>query len=567
MQDTILILRTRLKIANNYVPRFRDHFVIHLFVFLAVMTALVIGGTLFFFYIFSILERQEDFGSMLMNRLIGMVMMAFFSMLIFSNLIITLSTTYISREVEYLVAQPISHSTVFFVKMVEAIFYSSWAFAILSLPLFMSYGIVREVPLAFYPLVILLIVPYLVVPAGIGALGTMILSALLPARKAMKWSVLLTALIILASMIILKNSNLRGSLLGANIDNFSQILNGLKMGQVLWAPHYWMTQGMISLGEGDYKTFAYWLAMLTSTALMLVQINAWLAPRLFYRGWCKARESSSGKEGARTWGMKLFDQIESVLSILKRSTRALVVKDLKTFWRDPAQWSQLIILFGLLFIYMANLRSAYSQGNGLAKLIPAWQTVLSFFNMGATCFVLSILTTRFVYPMLSLEGKQFWVVGLAPIDRNKVVWQKYWLCWTTSLVLTQALMLFSNWILDAPIFMRVLGAITLFFMSFGLTSLAVGLGATTPNFKEDNPARIANGLGGTLNVIISLTYIATIIAIEFFPALLVISGKLNVYVHPVRLLILCGLGLILVHSLAIFAPMIIGLRRWRNIEF
>ena len=36
-----------------------------------------------------------------MIRLIKMVLLAFFSMLIFSNLIIMLTTTYISREVEF----------------------------------------------------------------------------------------------------------------------------------------------------------------------------------------------------------------------------------------------------------------------------------------------------------------------------------------------------------------------------------------------------------------------------------------------------------------------------------
>lgn len=566
MRQVLRILRTRIRIANNYMPSLRDHLIVHLLVGIGVLAFLLVGGTVFFYSLFAFLDRQEDFGALLMNRLIGMVMMAFFSMLVFSNLIVTLSTTYISREVEYLIAQPVRHSSVFFVKMLESMFYSSWAFVILSLPLFTSFGVVRGVSPWFYPLVALLVLPFLAIPAALGSLLTMLLSAFLPARRALKWSVSLLALGILGGIAVLRQSGLRGLLLSGDMESFTEIMNVLRVGKVLWAPHYWVSQGMISLGERNFAEFAYWLAMLAATALMLLQVCAWLAPPLYYRGWCMAREGSGGRGPAPGPGRALFTWCEARLALLRPGDRALVMKDLRTFWRDPTQWTQLIILFGLLFIYIANLRSAYFQNMPLRTLIPGWRTVLAFFNMSATCFVISILTTRFVYPMLSLEGKQFWIVGLAPIDRSRVVWQKYWLCWTTSIVLTQSLMLFSNWMLGLEWRMYALSAITVFLMSFGLTSLAVGLGAATPSFKEDNPARIANGLGGTLNVILSLIYITLVIALQVTPAFLANTGRLARLDNPWVVLGPCLAAMILVHCAAIILPMHIGLARWRRME-
>jgi ABC-2 type transport system permease protein len=44
-------------------------------------------------------------------------------------------------------------------------------------------------------------------------------------------------------------------------------------------------------------------------------------------------------------------------------------------------------------------------------------------------------------------------------------------------------------------------------MTFVLNSLAVGLGALFPNFKEDHPGKIVNGFGGTLCLVLSFVYI------------------------------------------------------------
>ena len=66
---------------------------------------------------------------------------------------------------------------------------------------------------------------------------------------------------------------------------------------------------------------------------------------------------------------------------------------------------------------------------------------------------------------------------------------------------------------------------TLFFLmailllTTGLNSLALGLGALFPDFREQNPAKIVSGFGGTLCLIASFIYIAGCVAIALLPAL------------------------------------------------
>ena len=44
------------------------------------------------------------------------------------------------------------------------------------------------------------------------------------------------------------------------------------------------------------------------------------------------------------------------LSFLPSSTRALAVKEIKTFFRDQTQWSQLFLIAALVIIYIYNFK-------------------------------------------------------------------------------------------------------------------------------------------------------------------------------------------------------------------
>ncbi|MBN1477768.1 hypothetical protein JXA47_13530 [Candidatus Sumerlaeota bacterium] len=559
------VLAVKYRIVNNHLAGIRNHFLIHLAVGLGILAILIGGGMAFFQWLFIGLMGFEPFGPILMDRLTGVVFMAFFAMLVFSNLVITLSTTYISREIDFYMAQPIAHSVTFTVKLIESIIYSSWAFVLLAFPLFVAYGMAREAPWTFYPLCLLLVIPFIVIPAGLGALITMVISAFLPARRSRALTAVFAAVLGLVSVLIVRALGSRTLGGRAGESEFAELFNFLNMGSSPLLPSLWLREGVIAASETDMGKFLYWWLMLATTALMSLQACLWLIPRLFYRGWCLTRESASGPTSRGR--LSLFRAIDAAFAWLPRTTRAFVAKDIRTFWRDPAQWSQLIILLGLLALYIANIRHAAAQNQTIGILIGRYQHVIAFFNLGATCFILSILSTRFVYPMLSLEGKQFWIVGLAPLRREAVVWEKYWVCWIASLLMCEPLMIFSNHILGVGGAMMLISTVAVAVMSFGLTSLAVGLGAAMPNFNEDNPARIANGLGGTLNVVLSLVYIGVTTLLLFVPARLIDLGQLRDSGHWQRWGTLHLALIVMVNAVVIIAPMWLGLRRWRRMEF
>src|SRR5207302_3551392 len=106
-----------------------------------------------------------------------------------------------------------------------------------------------------------------------------------------------------------------------------------------------------------------------------------------------------------------------------------------------------------------------------------------YLNLAASALTLSTLTTRFVFPQFSLEGRRLWIIGLAPIGLPRVLLQKLCLSSGASISVTVTLMTASSLMLHLP-WQRVFffaGSIAV--MSGTLCGLAVGLGALFPNLK------------------------------------------------------------------------------------
>ena len=570
-QHTFLVLKTKWTIAQNAVRHMKSHLYVHFAVGLLMVFMLVGGGTGLFWVVFRTLMRQQVFGAPLMDRLVGIVLLVFFSMLLFSNLIITLSTTYISKEVEFLMALPISRQSIFRQKLVESIIYSSWAFALLSFPLFMSFGMVRHTPWYFYPLIAVLVLPFLVIPASLGAIVTMVMTSILPARKTRILTVGLGIASLTGSVLMAKVTGLSQLLARADQSDFLQIMNALAVGNSPMLPSAWLSNALLAIAPPDAAdrnmgAFFYWLGMLVATALFLLEVCRWLVPPLYYRGWCLSRDAAVHERESHA-KFSPFAVIDRVLeTVLPKPTAGLLSKDLKTFWRDPSQWTQLVVLFGLMVLYVSNLGASRKYNKTLELVLDNWKTLLTFLNLAATCFILSILTTRFVYPMLSLEGRGFWTVGLAPIPRTRIVWQKFVLCLLLCVGVSLPLMLMSNFILQitGTFVWTSLGAVVV--MSLGLTSLSVGIGAIVPDFKEDNPARIANGVGGTLNVLLSLVYIGVSVVLMALPVTMAGSHSgLGIFLREWRTPYLVAVALF--ELFVIVMPLRVGLRRWERMEF
>jgi len=284
-------------------------------------------------------------------------------------------------------------------------------------------------------------------------------------------------------------------------------------------PSAWTAKAVQAWGDGLGVHGAFYFAVLMSNALFGLLLGFRGVGRLFYSGWSYLASSRAEQyqiasterqaQGIReSWLQRIADH----LPLGTRADRALMVKDTRLFWRDPTQWSQFMIFFGLLGVYVLNLRNV-----GYDFTSPFWGTMIRYLNLTACALTLSTLTTRFVFPQFSLEGKRIWILGLIPMEMHRIVMSKYWSSFGLTSIITGSMMIVSSQMLQLNGWETLFFVLAIIVMSGTLTAIAMGLGTLYPNLKEDNPSKIVSGFGGTLCLILSFLYIALFIGALTIP--------------------------------------------------
>ncbi len=439
-----------------------------------------------------------NLSDLVMARLLMVFALALFVMLIFSNVLIAFTTLYRSREVAYLVQSPISTPAFFLGRFYECVTFSSWASAFLGSPVMLAYGLESDAPLSFYMALIGFYLPFVTIPAALGSIlaigGVRFLSEIGRGGWLILGGVILMVLC----------ASFRGQLEAPSFAETPslQALNAtLGRAHSPFLPSAWAAQGVLAAATGDHRESVFRFLLLLSNALFLLWLATLAAERWFYAGWSNL--AGIGKHRTRRWGV--LQRLEWLLQPLPQPSRSLIAKDLRLFWRDPAQWSQFVLFFGIMTIYVANLSGA--RGFAGQEGWRAWGTLL---NLGAAMLILASLTTRFVYPLISLEGRRFWILGLSPVTLRHILWQKFWLSVGSTSVFTISLAILSAIQLDLDRTAFMISVAGIAATTLALSGLAVGLGSLYPNFEEDNPARIVSGMGGTLNFLLSMVYIALV---------------------------------------------------------
>ncbi len=262
---------------------------------------------------------------------------------------------------------------------------------------------------------------------------------------------------------------------------------------------------------------------------------------------------------------------EKLMFLLPRETQLLIIKDIRLFRRDPVQWSQFIIFFGLLMLYFANIDRFRQHRADLS--IMTWVNIVSFLNLAVVGLILSTFTTRFIYPLISLEGRRFWILGRLPIERDTILWGKFLFAACGSWVPCAVLVLASDVLLDVSLVVIVIHQFISVLLCIGLSGMAVGLGAIMPDFREQSPSKIAAGFGGTLNLVLSAIYILLVVLMTALPChfyLLTSDADLQSQLgqpQNLKLWVALGLaGVLLLAALVTIIPLRSGLKAFRNLE-
>lgn len=500
----------------------------------------------------------------------GMFFMSLSVMLVFSSAIILYSSLFRAADLVLLLTLPARVERVFLHKFQDAVLLSSWAFILLASPMLVAYGLVESAPWYYFVMLVPFLVAFTYLPGGVGAVCCLLIVRWLPSRRVLVLGGFVVAAAAIAVLIGWSlTTRAESDLLTARW--FQEMLGRLRITEHRLLPSWWLSSGLLSASRDQWADSVLFLALLISNALFSRQVATLIAARIYRHGYSRLHASQPARRRSRAgW---LDTAIGYFTSPLPLPMRLMIVKDARLFFRDPVQWSQFLIFFGLLLLYFVNIRRFHYD-----MYYVGWVNMISFLNVSVVGLLLSTFTTRFIFPMISLEGRRFWVLGLLAVHRDTILWSKFIFALGGSIVPCCALVLLSDLMLRVKPLIIASHQLTCLILCLGLSGIAVGLGAKMPNFREDSPSRIAAGFGGTLNLVLSTIYIVAIVLLTALPAHFYLGTQAapsaQLFLRRVSLqswiefwLVAGTLASLALGAVATAVPLRIGFQAFRKMEF
>jgi ABC-2 type transport system permease protein len=521
-----------------------------------------LGVFVLFYRILAYFQNVQDFGDILAIKLLSMIIITFFALLIFSNIINCLGHMYLSQDLPLLHSLPASSKDIFFSRWLISLFDSSWMIVAFSIPIFLSYGLIYQAPAVYYFIFFSTMIFMCLIASALSGILVLLGARILPAGRIR--TILIILGIIMVIIIIFFLRLMRPEQL-VNPDSFASVvlyLNSLQTPDSPLLPTTWITDTIKAALNN--KPDIYWLdiALTVTFAFMLIFINDIAAQKIYFPGFSKSQ----------TTPRRLFEPLkysrfhwENLLNFLSRESKAFAVKDIRTFFRDSSQWPQLFLMAALIVIYLYNFSVLPLQNSPINSVFL--QNIFSFLNIGLAASVLAAISARFVFPAVSMEGEAFWIVRAAPLNMRYFLWIKFFLYYIPLIILAEVLVITSNWLLKVSPFMMLLSGITVFFLVPGIVGIAIGLGAVYHDFKSENPANVVTSFGGLLYMILSFGLIALVIILEAGPVYQIFMadfrGNSLSFMQIIWTIFSFGLALLLCIFATIY-PIFIGQRKLRD---
>src|SRR5204862_3941725 len=166
----------------------------------------------------------------------------------------------------------------------------------------------------------------------------------------------------------------------------------------------------------------------------------------------------------------------------------------------------LLRLAGLVFSYLITINAPPLHRGEPVRFF--YFTLVSFLNLGLAGFVLASIAARFIFPAVSLEGRQMWLLRSSPLDLRALLWSKYWVGTVPLLTLGLLLTGMTNALLEVSPFMMLMSLATMAALTLAIAAMALAFGTLYPQFETENAAQIPTSFGGLVFMMATIALLA-----------------------------------------------------------
>jgi len=451
-----------------------------------------------------IYSRQNEHLAYLPAELpLGLLLLVLFMMLLLSNAVAAFGALFMARDLELLLASPITRGTFFFGKLFEVCLNSSWMAIIIAGPAIAAFGSCFHAGISFYITCLLAVIPYFLLPSSIALIVVTLFTRFISLARTRELMILCVALFLtllyIASQLISPGENSV-----QNVNDLLGLIAVLSVPNTDWMPSFWAAHAMAAeLEFSNMPSLSYLAPLYTSTAVAIAL--SYLTVRFCYdEAFTRSRSLVHGRKRSSQVTHDLFAKLTPFLS---SDARALVSKELKSFARDITQTLQLFLLLGIIVIYLYNFRVLQGVDSLPAGVRLWWQAFLMIINISIGDFVITAICTRFVFPSISLEGASFWILQSAPLTLQRLLCLKFWIWYLPVAFIAGLIFAAGALALRADVAVIILNVISSAVICYGIVGLAIGFGAHFANFDWEHASQLAASFGSLVFMLSSTTLI------------------------------------------------------------
>ena len=480
-----------------------------MFVRIAIITA-VFGAFLYgdyalfrrFFEEFAKIEAASPFFALaILRNLLSLVFLVATVVLFSSALTAAIGAFFTDLDLDTYHTAPRAKVRIVFSRWIKTFLQSATVVFVFLVPLLIAFGRQYDRPPAFYLVTLVNLALLLSIPVSLASLVIVMLVRWFPVLRVHQIVAALAVLVLTVAVVGFRMSRPERLFAQISTDDLVTVLRAIELPALDVYPGTALADLMVNQDAAPIPLRIAGLAIFLAALFMI------LAAPVYFTAFVRARESMApvafGSVGMARWTDRLFAGFSP-------ARRGLLGKEVRTLTRDVAQWSQMFLMAALLFIYLYNVRMLPLEGDARAAIV-------AYANVGMAGFVVAAICLRFAYPSISAEGKAFWLVQVAPVSNRDLLRVKVLVFGAPLVVMAALLTAFANVILRANAVVWIFTMIAATLIATTLVSMAVGLGAFSPDFNAENPLQVGLSLGGFAYMALALFYVAFMMVIMARP--------------------------------------------------
>jgi len=451
----------------------------------------------------------------------ALVLSALFFGILLTSFGVLLQALYLSGDMDFLLSTPVPIRAVFIAKLMQAVLPNFALTCLFGIPILFGLGVSSGFAIAYYPLVLLVMITLAFAAAGIASLLVMLVVRVMPARRAAEILAFAGAMF---GFVCSQTGNF-ASAFGENIQISGTRLAGiLFLANTRWLPLNWAGQGLVSLGQSQWLTGLLLVGATLGFTLGVFWFALLTAERWYYSGWAGMQVVARKKISrlSRPANPAVTNLGRQISRIFSSPVLGIIQKDFLTLRRDLRKLSQLIspLILGAMYTVSMLRRgddSSAAFGDDPTWVVESFAVALTYLSVGMSLFVGWMLLSRLAGMGFSQEGRNYWVLKVAPVRTGQLLTAKFLVAYLPAVGLGLVFLLVISILQGFSVVEFLYSLVILLMCQAGATGILLAFGVAGANFNWDDPRKMNSGGAGCLGQIITMLYLPVAFALFIIP--------------------------------------------------